>query len=255
MANFKTHLYAASGIGGLAAIACMKAGAVSYPETPLLLALGTLGGLLPDIDSEHSVPVRIGFNLLALALAFLVMFQFAGKYTVLELAAIWLAVFLAVRYGVLEVFNACTRHRGIFHSVLAAVFFALCTVDLSAHLFDRPNALAWLHGAFIGMGYLVHLVLDEMYSVDLLNRRLKLSFGSALKPASFKNWRATLLMALAVVMVYSAAPSPEGFRARTWSKLEAHYAGQKPWLIPDAGHWFDNLGGTLKRWLGLGGGA
>lgn len=249
MANFRTHLYAASGIGGIAAIACMKAGAAPYSETPVLLGLGTLGGLLPDIDSEHSVPIRIGFNLLALTLAFLVMFQFAGKYTVLELAAIWLGVFLTVRYLVLEFFNSCTSHRGIFHSVLAAAFFTLCTVSLSSHLFGSPYATAWLHGAFIGLGYLVHLLLDELYSVDLLNRRLKLSFGSALKIASLKYWRASLLMSLAIVAVYPTVPPPSGFRAETWNKLEAHYTGRKPWLIPSPGHWFDNLGGTLKRWL------
>ena len=249
MANFKTHLYAASGIGGIAAIACMKAGAAPYSETPVLLGLGTLGGLLPDIDSEHSVPIRIGFNLLAFTLAFLVMFQFAGKYTVLELTMIWLGVFLTVRYLVLEVFNACTSHRGIFHSVLAAAFFSLGTVSLSSHLFDKPHPIAWLYGAFIGLGYLVHLSLDELFSVDLLNRRLKLSFGSALKLASLKYWRATALMSLAVVAVYQTVPPPSGFGANTWSKLEAHYTGKKPWLIPDSGHWFDNLGGLLKRLL------
>ena len=142
MANFKTHLYAASGISGIAAIACMKAGAAPYSETPLLLALGTLGGLLPDIDSNRSVPVRIGFNLLAVASAFVAMFQFAGRYTVLELALVWLGAFLTVRYLVLELFNACTSHRGIFHSLLAALFFSLGATGLSFRLFGRPDAIA-----------------------------------------------------------------------------------------------------------------
>lgn len=74
----------------------------------MLLGLGAFGGLLPDIDSDHSVPIRISFNLFAFALAFLVMFVFIGRYTVLELAAIWLAVFLAVRYLVLELFVSLT---------------------------------------------------------------------------------------------------------------------------------------------------
>jgi hypothetical protein len=249
MANFKTHLFAASGISGIAALACMKAGAAPYAETPALLGLGTLGGLLPDIDSDHSVPVRIGFNLLALALAFLVMFQFAGRYTVLELALVWVGVFLAVRYLVLELFNACTSHRGIFHSLLAAAFFSLCTVSLSTHLFGQSHAIAWLQGAFVGLGYLVHLLLDELFSVDLLNQRLKLSFGSALKIASLKYWRATLLMSLAVAGVYTTVPSPAGFYADTWDRLRAHYTGEKPWLAPSPGHWFDHLGGALVRLL------
>jgi hypothetical protein len=36
----------------------------------------------------------------------------------------------------------------------------------------------------VGIGYLTHLVLDEFYSVDLFNRKIKRSFGTALKPFS-----------------------------------------------------------------------
>jgi len=238
MANFKTHLFVASGVSGVAAIACMKAGLAASAETPVLLGLGAFGGLLPDIDSDHSVPIRISFNLLAFALAFLVMFAFVGRYTVLELAAVWLGVFLAVRYLVLELFASLTTHRGAIHSLLAAVFFALCTVSLSRHLFGRPYPVAWLYGAFVGLGFVVHLLLDEMFSVDLLNRRLKSSFGSALKIASLKYWQATLLLLLATACVYSTVSYPAGFYEAVWRKLEAHYSGHAPWLAPTNGRWF-----------------
>ncbi len=33
----------------------------------------------------------------------------------------------------------------------------------------------------VTIGYIVHLVLDEIYSVDLKNRKIKKSFGTALK--------------------------------------------------------------------------
>jgi hypothetical protein len=247
MANFKTHFFTASGVSGVAAIACMKAGVTPAAETPVLLGLGTLGGLLPDIDSDNSVPIKISFNLLAFALAFLVMFQFVGPYTVLELAAIWLGVFIGVRYAVLELFIAFTVHRGIFHSVLAAAFFCLGTASLSYHLFAKPYQSAWLYGAFIALGYLVHLALDEMFSVDLLNRRIKQSFGSALKIASLKYWRATLLMSLAVALVYPTIPPPSQFSAAAWKRLEARYTGAKPWLMPRDGHWFSDMAGIILK--------
>lgn len=251
MANFKTHLFTASGIGGVAAIACMKAGVAPAAETPALFVLGALGGLLPDIDSDRSVPIRIGFNLLAFALAFLTMFQFVGKYTVLELASVWLGVFVGVRYGVLELFTAFTTHRGAFHSVLAAVFFCLGTVSVSYHLFARPDRIAWLYGVFIGFGYLIHLLLDELFSVDLLNRRVKSSFGSALKIISLKYWRATLLLSLATAGIYSTVPSPSGFSTTAWNRLEARHTSSKPWLIPSDGRWFDNMGGIIMKSLGM----
>ena len=247
MANFKTHLFTASGIGGVAAIACMKSGIAPASETAMLLGLGALGGLLPDIDSDHSVPIRIGFSLLAFSLAFMAMFLFAGRYTVLELAAVWLGVFAGVRYLVLELFIACTTHRGVFHSILAALFFGLGTVSLSWHVFSKPYHLAWLYGVFLALGYLVHLLLDELFSVDLLNRRIKRSFGSALKIASLTSWRATLLLFLAMVSLYSTLPPPSRFFAAAWNKLEAHYTSQRPWFMPSHGRWFSDMGDILAK--------
>lgn len=247
MANFKTHLFVASGVSGVAAIACMKAGIVPAAETPMLLAWGALGGLLPDIDSDHSVPIKISFNLLAFALAFVVMFLFVGQYTVLELAAVWAGVFLGVRYVVLECFINFTTHRGAFHSVLAGMFFALGTVSLSLHLFEKPGPIAWIYGAFVGVGFLVHLLLDELFSVDLLNRRIKRSFGTALKLVSLKYWRASLVLGLATAAVYSTVSYPAGFYGKAWGKLEAHYTGHAPWLMPADGQWFKNAQATLAR--------
>ncbi|MGZ8217339.1 metal-dependent hydrolase [Methylomagnum sp.] len=242
MANFKTHLLTAASLSGVAAIACMKADVTTAMETPVLFGLGTLGGLLPDIDSDNSVPIRISFNLLAFFLAFVTMFVFIGRYTVLELAAIWLGIFVGVRYLVLEFFIAFTTHRGAIHSLLAAVFFGLGTVSLAYHTFDKPYQAAWLYGFFVAFGFVVHLALDELFSVDLLGRRLKRSFGTALKPISLKYWRATALLALAVAMVYQTVPSPAGFPATVWRRLEAHYTGSKPWLMPPEGNWFNHMG-------------
>ena len=247
MANFKTHLFVASGFSGVAAIACMKAGIVPAAETPMLLGLGALGGLLPDIDSDHSVPIKISFNLLAFALAFVVMFFFVGQYTVLELAAIWAGVFLGVRYLVLECFVSFTTHRGAFHSLLAGGLFALCTVSLSHHLFSKPYPISWVYGAFVGFGFAVHLILDELFSVDLLNRRIKRSFGSAFKLVSLKYWRASLVLGFAMAGVLSTVTYPAGFYGKAWSQLEAHYTGHAPWLMPTDGQWFKNVCVILTR--------
>lgn len=253
MANFKTHLFTAAGISGVAAIACMKADVTTAMETPILFGLGTLGGLLPDIDSDNSVPIRISFNLLAFFLAFVTMFVFIGRYTVLELAAIWLGVFVGVRYVVLEFFIAFTVHRGAIHSLLAAVFFGLGTVSLAYHVFDKSYQLAWLYGFFIAFGFVIHLALDELFSVDLLGRRLKRSFGTALKPVSLKYWRATALLMLAVVLVYQTVPASAGFPANVWHRLEAHFSGPKPWLMPSEGNWFSHIGDIFMSTICAGG--
>jgi hypothetical protein len=249
MANFKTHFFTAAGLSGVAAISCMKAGITPSTETPILLGLGTLGGLLPDIDSENSVPIRISFTLLAFLLAFLTMFLFVGRYTVLELAAIWLGVFLGVRYMILELFIAFTTHRGAIHSVLAALFFGLGTASLSYHLFERPYLSSWLYGCFIILGFLIHLLLDELFSVDLLGRRVKRSFGTALKLASVRYWRGSLVLAVGVAGLYQTLPPPGRFSADTWHRLEAHYTNPRPWLMPHDGHWFSDMLGIFRKSL------
>lgn len=247
MANFKTHLFVAAGLSGVAALACAKAGVAPSRDIPTLFGLGTLGGLLPDIDSEKSIPLRIAFYLLAVGLAFVTMLRFVGNHSVLELAVIWLAVFAGVRYVILELFMAYTIHRGSFHSLLAVVLFTLGATSLVYHLGGQARGTAWLYGSFIGFGYLVHLTLDEIFSVDLLNRRIKRSFGTALKPFSLKYWRSSMVMTLAVMLVSMTVPSPAGFYRQAWTKLEARQEGAQPWLIPPVGAWFDRLDKWLDR--------
>lgn len=226
MANFKTHLITAAGISGAAAFVGAQAGLASFAEAPALLVLGTLGGLLPDIDSDHSTPIKIGFTLLAFSLAFVAMFAFLGRFSELHLVGIWLGVFLGVRYAVLELFARFTVHRGAFHSLLAATFFGLGAVCLSWHVFESSRLSAWLHGVFVALGYSVHLLLDELFSVDLLNRRLKRSFGTAFKVVSLEYWGASLLLLAATTAVYSFTPPYAGLPDEFLHKLRLYYAGK-----------------------------
>ena len=105
-------------------------------------------------------------------------------------------------------FNALTVHRGVFHSVLAALFFALLMTCISYHFLHWDVLHAWLNGIFIAVGFIVHLLLDELYSVDLSNSRMKNSFGTALKLFSHSNLTASSLMAIFTIMLYWMAPSP-----------------------------------------------
>jgi hypothetical protein len=57
-------------------------------------------------------------------------------------------------------------------------------------------------------GYLVHLGLDELYSVDVHNRRLKKSWGTALKLYDYHHPRNSAIMAAAVLALLLASPSP-----------------------------------------------
>ena len=68
MANFRTHISVAATASCFLSIALLKGGLASEKEVVLYFTLGTIGGILPDIDSDHSLPSRFLFGFFALAL-------------------------------------------------------------------------------------------------------------------------------------------------------------------------------------------
>jgi hypothetical protein len=212
LANFKTHLTVASTLSGVLAIGCLEGGMASSKDVWVYFAAGTMGGILPDIDSDHSLPIQIIFSFFAVVLAFMAVFSQEGASSIAELSLVWIGVYVSIRYVACKIFARFTVHRGIFHSLLAAFFFWLLATAVSYHLFALSALSAWLAGCFVGMGYLMHLVLDELYSVDLMGVNLKKSFGTALKIVSLTHIRATILLSIATfLLLYWATPNPDAF--------------------------------------------
>ena len=206
MADFRVHLYGAAATSGLATLAVHGLGWTGPRQAQLLFLLGVAGGLLPDIDAPQSTPVRAFFTLLGVVLAFAMTFSFAGRFPLPGLGLIWVLVFVTVRLGVFELFSRYTVHRGIWHSWLAALGAGLASTNLAHHAAGLPAWESWLAGAFVTLGYLTHLCLDEIASVDLLGRRIKRSFGTALKPFSLAYPWASLAMLVAVLLLGVSAP-------------------------------------------------
>ncbi|MGZ8189729.1 MAG: metal-dependent hydrolase [Methylococcaceae bacterium] len=208
MANFTTHLTSAAAASAGAAVLAVNVHLISLTEVPWLIFLGVVGGMLPDIDADNSRPVRLLFNILALMSAY-AMLQMVknqtGSYQVLMIAAV---TYLLVRYGVFALFNNFTVHRGIFHSILAALFFAFLMTCISHYFLHWNIVHAWLNGVFITIGFIVHLLLDEAYSVDLSGARMKKSFGTAMKLFSYNDISASALMTVCTITLYRLTPSP-----------------------------------------------
>lgn len=207
MANFNVHLSVAATASSVVAVLGVNLNVVDVSHAPWLVFLGIIGGMLPDIDAVNSKPVRLLFNVLALLSATAVLSalkNYVASYQLLLFAA---AIYWLTRYFVLASLARFTVHRGIFHSVLALLFFALLMVCISDYAFKQNAIYAWLNGFFLGFGFLVHLLLDEIYSVDLSNRRIKKSFGTALKLINYKNLPSSALMMLLTIFFYWATPS------------------------------------------------
>ncbi|MAC45374.1 metal-dependent hydrolase [Oceanospirillum beijerinckii] len=206
MANFQTHLGGAALGGGLIASSILATGMTTLPQAISGWLLVMLGGLLPDIDSNHSNVVRGLFSVFGGMIAILSIIILGADASIVMM---WLAgtvSFIFVRYGLWYAFSRFTVHRGIFHSLLAGALFSLLAAALSYQLVELNSKVSWLMGICLFSGFVIHLLLDECYSVDLVNGRIKRSFGTAMKLFDYNNWLNSLWMLMAGVALLLLAP-------------------------------------------------
>ena len=178
MADFQTHIQTSCGLGAAYAVG----GAIfGYPTDACLLAGGLCGlsGMLPDLDSDTGVPFRETTAFLAAISPMLMIDRWVSMGLSVESMVLFGAgVYLFIRFGVFTLLKWYTVHRGMFHSLPAMVIvgqaaFLLCTChSLETRYFKAAGMM---------LGYLSHLLLDEFYSVDFYNLRIKKSFGTAIK--------------------------------------------------------------------------
>ena len=207
MANFNVHIGVATSCTTVVATLGVSFHFIDLQHMPWLIFLGIVGGMLPDIDAVNSRPVRLLFTILSLLSATAVLSaakQYYGQSP--QLLLLGGGVYWFTRYLVLASIKRLTVHRGIFHSILALCFFSFAMTCISFYSLKQNTIYAWLNGFFIGFGFFVHLVLDEMYSVDLANRRIKKSFGTALKLFNYKNVHSSVLMAIFTGLLYWFSP-------------------------------------------------
>ena len=207
MANFNTHLIGGFAVRGVLGLVAYKAGLVTGNEFVACTLIGTAGGLLPDIDSDNSTPIKIGFDLLSLTLAFTLVIHWRASLSLVSMLALWLVCYAVVRYGIFKVFANLTVHRGIIHSVPYMAILAIGFVCVNAYVLKTPVLASWFYGLFLFIGAMTHLTLDELYSVDLLGRRLKRSSGTAMKfYRDDQRYRYLGLYALLATLLFIAPP-------------------------------------------------
>ncbi|MEQ8823481.1 MAG: metal-dependent hydrolase [Filomicrobium sp.] len=240
MANYATHIGVGTVVSG--ALATLTVGAdVIGPESIMAVTLaGVAGSVLPDIDLRDSRASSILFSGIAVFVSFCVLFVNADRFSLAELWILWLGSMVFVRYGIHAMFHRVAVHRGAWHSLLAGLLWAGITALVFHHLLGLHEGVAWLGGGFMFVGYLTHLILDEIYSVDFMGNRLKASFGSALKLIDLRYPASTTAMAIFTAAVLFVGPSPKYFaEAITAQSL---WSGLQDRMLPD-GKWFGLIGG------------
>lgn len=181
MADFKSHITGSTIAGGVYAVVGLTRFDMPVETCIIAGTLCSIGGIIPDLDSDSGRPLR-ETTLFAAAVAPMMtvqaLSQMGMSHEQLVLAA--LAMYAGARFIVPELFRKLTVHRGMWHS-----YPACACVGLLAFLImhPQPTELRLYKSGALVAGFLVHLVMDEIWSIDTRRGRLRLksSFGTAMK--------------------------------------------------------------------------
>jgi len=229
MADFNTHVFTATVASSLGATVCAKLVSLPVSTALLLVVAGSIGGVLPDIDLKYSLPSKILFSVWGVIAALAWLFAHIGDYSAIELWLIALIIFLSVRFPVRALFHQFTVHRGALHSVAAAAMFSVLGAVVGHRVLNLSSTTSWLLAGFICVGVLIHLVLDEIYSVDFMGARIKRSFGSALKLLDTERLAASCMILFVTLVAWIFTPDT-GELVQQWNQLSV---GWKEMLLPE----------------------
>jgi membrane-bound metal-dependent hydrolase YbcI (DUF457 family) len=191
MAAYREHITVSFALGAGVGLGAVFGLGFSPVQGSLAACLTGIGGMLPDLDSESGRPVREIFGVTA-ALAPMVMMRRLLEWGGDTDGAMLLAVLLyvSIRYGGAIVLGMVAVHRGMFHSIPAMLIAAELTfLGYKSHSLN----VKLLMGIGVAIGFMSHLILDEIYAVEWRGVTVKLNkfAGSAVKFFG-KSWGANI---------------------------------------------------------------
>ncbi|MBQ2849241.1 MAG: metal-dependent hydrolase [Thermoguttaceae bacterium] len=223
MPGYQTHIGWSSVAGvGLASAAHLIYD-VSLPQSAFAGALCALGGVLPDVDSESSRSFQRCLSTIAGVFSLVLASRLRDfSLTAESVVMIGATAYFLIFYVGGKIVKACTVHRGMCHSLV----FGLIAAEIVFILSSGDTQLRLFKAAAIFFGVLVHLTLDEVYSVETSGKRagrsrsggrtiyLKNSFGTALKLIDYKHMQSTIAFYVAALLLGNCALNVQSALAR-----------------------------------------
>lgn len=226
MAGFKTHITVSTTLGvGYGAVGAYNG--LPWESAVIAGSLCGIGGMLPDIDSDSGIPFREAMCFAAAIIPALMIDRLSVlglNYEQMVLAIGGMYFF--IRFGIGRLLSRYTVHRGMFHSIPAALIFAGVAFLISG---SSNLQLRYFKAAGVFLGVMSHLVLDEIYSVEWSGGRwrFKKSFGTALKLwgkgrwANFSTYTKLVLVSMMIlsepmVMERYGRPNPFEIARQQW---------------------------------------
>jgi hypothetical protein len=162
MASFKAHISFGILTAAVLSVVLFSFAWVSGVFALLIFVLTIIGSMLPDVDSDTGIPVRILFGVLAVT-GLVGSFVYLETMTNFQRGLVSIGIGLCVYFIIGKIFRHFTVHRGIFHSIPAALLMGVISIAI-ADLFYLEIKTLFSIGLAVTAGYLCHLVLDELNS-------------------------------------------------------------------------------------------
>ncbi|MBP9837593.1 MAG: metal-dependent hydrolase [Proteobacteria bacterium] len=142
------------------------------PESIFLASvILVIAGILPNIDEGKGLPAK-EFNGFIAAISPLVLLQLYPKLQsagMSRLAIVVICSYIAARYLMDKIFTSFISHRGMMHSIPAAII----TFEIIFLIFrDTPMESRLYISVAALIGFLSHLVIDGYTNLDLVNRAM-----------------------------------------------------------------------------------
>lgn len=180
---------------------------INYYTIVLAFIIGVIGSLAPDIDLETSIPARM-FRFAFYSASFILSIYFINDININQYIKLddnisnilTIIISIIISILIIKLFERNVIHRGLFHSIPFALFLSLSFYELGNLIneFIEIDLNSMVIGSLFLTGYITHLLLDEFYSVDFKNNRIKGSIGTALKLFSTKNTSAYILLYIVI---------------------------------------------------------
>ena len=205
MPGFRVHITGSTIVGAGYGTAAWALG--DMPPMTCLLAGGlcSVAGMLPDLDSGPGIPLKESVAFAAAVVPMMMIHRFHQMQLPLEAMILaGAAIYLAIRFGLTWLLKSYAHHRGMFHSLPAAAIAGQTT--FLAFAAEEPLRRYFVSSAVV-LGFLTHLILDEIWSVKLgmFGPKFKKSFGTALKFYGPVVWPNLVAYVLAIILGALAA--------------------------------------------------
>jgi len=162
--------------------------------------------MLPDLDLDYSKPSQIFFQIISIFSPLLIIMYLFKDIPILYNILIWFLLSFFLHFVLRKTLGQLTTHRGIFHSIPMGIVFAQIALFISEKLFNQSSSFSAIVAFFIFFGFITHLILDEISSINLQGMKMKKSFGTALKIYDKNNIIGTIILYILILFMLKFIP-------------------------------------------------